>query len=341
MTLFVVAIATFLATDHSDANGEEIRPITSWSGKTTDETHKNAKPENGIITDQASWKTLWNKWHPGQALPRIDFANDIVLVDVVSGPNRMSAGRLILSEGDVAFHSLSTRMGGPGFGHLCVQISRKGIKSVNGQPVPANEVSDSVTVEIVGTLRTGIMAIGGESTGTIISAGNITWELQLNADQLKKAETLNQSKVRVRGVLTKKAGVEIAERWIVEVESIESAKPSPNQAKFQVISVVKSGGFAGIHETMKLNPDGTLTSESRRNGRVQGEVQAHTMQAIRQLISETDWNSIPKSTREENIADAFQFQITVDLGDKQFAFTIDDHSLVKVPALQKLLQLIN
>ena len=36
---------------------------------------------------------------------------------------------------------------------------------------------DSVRVTVVGTIRTGIFAIGGETTGTIINAKNISREL--------------------------------------------------------------------------------------------------------------------------------------------------------------------
>ena len=41
---------------------------------------------------------------------------------------------------------------------------------------PAAE--DSIRVTVVGTLRTGIIAIGGETTGTTITAKGITWELE-------------------------------------------------------------------------------------------------------------------------------------------------------------------
>ena len=38
---------------------------------------------------------------------------------------------------------------------------------------------DSIDVVVRGTLRTGIMAIGGESTGTTVTARGATWELDL------------------------------------------------------------------------------------------------------------------------------------------------------------------
>ena len=56
---------------------------------------------------------------------------------------------------------------------------------------PAAE--DSITVTVVGTLRTGIVAIGGETTGTTITANGVTWELDFG----KNAVIEDQSRVVV------------------------------------------------------------------------------------------------------------------------------------------------
>lgn len=87
------------------------------------------------------------------------------------------------------------------------------------------EPADSIQVEIRGTLETGIVAIGGETTGTVIRAGNVTWELDLGGDAklTAQAEKLNKQKVVVTGAYSKKAGVEIAERHIVKVQTLKSA----------------------------------------------------------------------------------------------------------------------
>jgi hypothetical protein len=84
---------------------------------------------------------------------------------------------------------------------------------------------DSIQVEVRGTLEHGIVAIGGETTGTIIKAGNVTWELDLSGDPklTAAAEKLNKQKVVVSGLYYKKPGVEIAERHIVKVKSLAAA----------------------------------------------------------------------------------------------------------------------
>ena len=86
-------------------------------------------------------------------------------------------------------------------------------------------MEDSIQVEVHGTLETGIAAIGGETTGTIIKTGNVTWELDLGSDPklTAAAEKLNKQKVVVKGAYYKKPGVEIAERHIVKVKSLAAA----------------------------------------------------------------------------------------------------------------------
>lgn len=90
---------------------------------------------------------------------------------------------------------------------------------------PQAAVDDSITVEVVGTLKTGVVAIGAETTGVTITSGNITWELELGERARLKnaAEMLNGKKVRVRGTLERRQGVEIQERWIVNADRLRPA----------------------------------------------------------------------------------------------------------------------
>lgn len=87
------------------------------------------------------------------------------------------------------------------------------------------DAEESIQVEIHGTLETGIAAIGGETTGTIIKANNVVWELDLGGKKelAELAEKLNNQPVVVSGRYTKKKGVEIPERHIVVVKSLKAA----------------------------------------------------------------------------------------------------------------------
>jgi hypothetical protein len=82
-------------------------------------------------------------------------------------------------------------------------------------------------IEVAGKLETGIMAIGGETTGTTVTtADKKTYELDLHGDKAltKAADGLNGKQVVVTGKLTVKAGVEIGERRIIRVETLAAAK---------------------------------------------------------------------------------------------------------------------
>lgn len=89
----------------------------------------------------------------------------------------------------------------------------------------ADPVDESITVTVVGMLRTGIVAIGGETTGTTITAKGIKWELDFgkNAELRTAAENLDGKQVTVTGTLERRAGVERKERWIVTVTSLKGA----------------------------------------------------------------------------------------------------------------------
>jgi hypothetical protein len=102
---------------------------------------------------------------------------------------------------------------------------------------PAAE--ESITVNVVGTLRTSIFVIGGETTGTTITAKGITWELDFgrNAAFRTAAEKLNGTKVIVQGSLERRRGVEIKERWIVTVTGLP----------------VSVDGESGFHATVGRN----------------------------------------------------------------------------------------
>lgn len=85
--------------------------------------------------------------------------------------------------------------------------------------------AEYIQVKIRGKLNSEVFAIGGETTGVVISANGVTWELELgdNERNRQRAKQLNGKTVLVTGQLQVKAGVEIAKRWIVEVETLMTA----------------------------------------------------------------------------------------------------------------------
>jgi hypothetical protein len=98
------------------------------------------------------------------------------------------------------------------------------------QPAPAPP-EEAIRVNVTGTIKTGIIAIGGETTGTTITAKGVTWELDLTGDPKlqKAAENLNGKLAVASGTLERRAGVEIKERWVVKVTRLRAPRPPKAQ----------------------------------------------------------------------------------------------------------------
>ena len=79
-------------------------------------------------------------------------------------------------------------------------------------------------VEIKGIIQTNMAAIGGETTGVVIKAGDLSWELDLGENRVLQelAERLNGKTVLIKGTLMRIKGTERGERNVVVVESLNA-----------------------------------------------------------------------------------------------------------------------
>jgi hypothetical protein len=93
----------------------------------------------------------------------------------------------------------------------------------------------SVQVTITGTLRTGVLAVGGETTGTTVTAKKIRFELEFGKNQALReaAEKLDGKKVVVQGSLERRTGVEVRQRLIVTVTRLQEAGKAESKAERQ------------------------------------------------------------------------------------------------------------
>ncbi|MBI1248642.1 hypothetical protein GC197_12480 [bacterium] len=113
----------------------------------------------------------------------------------------------------------------------CFLLAGMSLVASAAQPVKSDPTEtasmndDSVEVTVTGTLRTHLLAIGGETTGTTITANGITWELDLSKkpEFRKLADKLDGKKVIVEGSLRREMGIEVGERWIVTVTGLKGA----------------------------------------------------------------------------------------------------------------------
>ena len=101
-----------------------------------------------------------------------------------------------------------------------------------------NTERPSVSVQCQGLLRHGIVAIGGETTGTTISFHRITWELQFADDHDREFAALHHKKpVLVTGALRKVVSTESMARWIIDVKKISASDSRDSQAEGAQVTV--------------------------------------------------------------------------------------------------------
>jgi len=234
---------------------DEITSTQKFTGKVNDSALLSKRPKSGVVTDQANWKSLWTAWRTDKDIMKVDFQNQIVLVATANGPNLVFTSSLNLTpSGDLRYEVASTKMAGPGFGYALLVIPRNRIVSVNGLKLAApstplkpaeksaqapstmlkpnqaiaKPVEGSIRVDIFGRVGTEMIS-RAESTGTMVVANGIVWELDLGNDPqlINAAKQLGTSIGNIKGTLSKRDKPDRSFRWIVDVESIRPA-PSAN-----------------------------------------------------------------------------------------------------------------
>jgi hypothetical protein len=107
---------------------------------------------------------------------------------------------------------------------LAVVFLLSGVVSAADKDKSKDEES-YIKVEIKGKVKTGIVAVGGETTGAAITTKDGALELEATGDLLKALEKLDGKDAVVTGTLTMKKGVEIpGMRLIVKVVSVKAAE---------------------------------------------------------------------------------------------------------------------
>jgi hypothetical protein len=200
--------------------------LQQWQGVSHNSELLQQGPEQPFILTSDEWQRVWKLWRPDEDVPKVDFDSDLVLVATIRGPNRLRGGAFLDQQGNVGLILSSTRVAGPGFGYLLLQVAREGIRSVNGKSLdPDAPTPQYIDVEIKGLLRGGAIAIGGETTGTVILASNLSFELDFGdqAELREAARKLNGQTVLVTGRLEGRRGVEIPLRSVVNVKTLAAA----------------------------------------------------------------------------------------------------------------------
>lgn len=95
-----------------------------------------------------------------------------------------------------------------------------------GLTASAADKKPTKPITVTGTLKTGVVAIGGETTGIVVTTKDTSYELDLGKDKKLQelATKLNGKQVSVTGMLDVRPGVEVKERRIITVSKLEEAK---------------------------------------------------------------------------------------------------------------------
>lgn len=115
--------------------------------------------------------------------------------------------------------------------------------SESRKPVAAQSRMPVIQVECRGRLRHGLVAIGGETTGTTITIDRMVWELNLHNDATRKFATEHHKEVvLVAGSLRRVRGTAVAARWIVDVEklSVPDHDTKTDFAKVAMTGVIRN-----------------------------------------------------------------------------------------------------
>lgn len=105
----------------------------------------------------------------------------------------------------------------------------------------------AITIECHGVLKDGVVAIGGETTGTTVTVGQMTLELNLNDDAKRTfAKEHDKQQVLVTGSLRLVTGTQIAVRWVVDVVQLSVAKEAAAKTSVLVTATGKLRTAEGI-----------------------------------------------------------------------------------------------
>lgn len=160
----------------------------------------------------------------------------------------------------------------------------------------------SVSVKCSGRLRDGIIAVGGETTGTTISFRRITWELALRDDaQQEFAREHHGEPVLVTGTLTRKPGIEVRERWIVHVRTLAECKAAAEKSGAQLT-------IRGILRATDLRSSDSRSTTIVADGQIwpidvtaDATLQAKAESLAGQLVHLT--GNLDRSTENEQVTD--------------------------------------
>lgn len=115
---------------------QPVKFVKEWRGKflqREDEPLMKEVPKGRYIADEKAWAKLWKAWRGKEALPKVDFEKQLVLVGAAECARNGIRGNFRLTDkGDLRGGFAATELAGPGFVYMIGVIDREGIMTING-----------------------------------------------------------------------------------------------------------------------------------------------------------------------------------------------------------------
>jgi hypothetical protein len=104
-------------------------------GSVADEKLKKAMPESGVITNAKDFEKLIKAWNIKAKASDVVFDKELVLVATTVGSS-LNLSATLDEKGDLKTLGFGTADFGEGFRYVIIAVSRGGVKTVNGKPLP-------------------------------------------------------------------------------------------------------------------------------------------------------------------------------------------------------------
>jgi len=100
-----------------------------------DAEQQRRSPKDGLVTGQNALAELWKVWKIKSELPTVDFTKELVLVATSMG-SAMSMTPMLSESGDLTVTIVATADVTQDYGFQVVAVSRAGVKTYKGKPLP-------------------------------------------------------------------------------------------------------------------------------------------------------------------------------------------------------------
>src|SRR5260370_432580 len=112
LALVVALAVVVLVAPEAHAQKTQVKVIKEWSGSVADENLMKDAPR--CITTKKGLENLWKSWKISDKMPEVDFAKEIVVIEMTSG-SKLRLAANIDEKGNLQVLGLGTRDLAPGF----------------------------------------------------------------------------------------------------------------------------------------------------------------------------------------------------------------------------------